>query len=119
MAENDFDILTVSETWLDSSVTDLEMEITGYDVYCLDHHEKTGGGVCAYVRESYKRKHLQDLSFISSLGFHQLWLQVQVGRCKSIVIYTAYRPPNSDLKSFNAEFSDALISALSLITGQS
>ena len=57
---------------------------------------------------------LYDLSFISSAGFHQLWLQVQVGRCKSIVICTVYRPPNSDLNCFDAEFSDALISALSL-----
>jgi len=89
VAENDFDILTVSETWLDSSVTDLEVEIPGYVVLRLDRHDKPGGGVCAYVRESYKTKHLQDLSFISTAGFHQLWLQVQVGRCKSIVICTA------------------------------
>ena len=75
-------------------------------MYRLDRHEKTGGGVCAYVRESYKTKHLHDLSFISSAGFHQLWLQVQVGRCKSIVICTVYRPPNSDLNCFDAEFMD-------------
>lgn len=114
LAENDFHIFTVSETWLDNSITDLEVEIPGYDVYRLDRHEKTGGGVCAYVRESYKTKHLYDLCFISSAGFHQLWLQVQVGRCKSIVICTVYRPPNSDLNCFDAEFGDALISALSL-----
>ena len=114
MAENDFDIFTVSETWLGNSITDLEVEIPGYDVYRLDRHEKTGGGACAYVQESYKSKHLHDLSFISSAGFHQLWLQVQVGRCKSIVICTVYRPPNSDLNCFDAEFSDAVISALSL-----
>ena len=47
VAENDCDIFTVSETWLDYSITDLEVEIPGYDVYRLDHHEKTGGGVCA------------------------------------------------------------------------
>ena len=39
----------VSETWLDSTVTDLEVEIPGYDVYRLDRHEKTGGGVCSSV----------------------------------------------------------------------
>ena len=114
VAENDFDIFTISETWLDNSVTDLDEEIPGYDVHRLDRHEKTGGGVCAYVGESYKTTHLQDLSFISSAGFHQLLLQVQVGHCKSIVICTVYRPPNSDLNCFDDEFSDALISALSL-----
>ena len=63
---------TVSETWLDSCVTDLEVEVPGYDVYRLDHQETTGGGVCAYVGESYKTENLQDLSFISSTYFHQL-----------------------------------------------
>ena len=48
MVKNDFDIFTVSETW-DYSVMDLEVEIPGYDVYRLDRHEKTGGGVCACV----------------------------------------------------------------------
>ena len=47
-------------------------------------------------------------------GFHQLWLQVQVGCRKSIVICTVYRPPNCDLNCFDVEFSDALVSALSL-----
>lgn len=46
-AENDFDIFTDSETWLNNSVTDSEVEIPGYDVYRLDRQEKTGGGVCA------------------------------------------------------------------------
>ena len=43
LAENDFDIFTVSETWLDNSITDLEVEIPGYDVYRLyrlDRHER-------------------------------------------------------------------------------
>ena len=48
MVKNDFDIFTVSETW-DYSVMDLEVEIPGYDVYRLDRHEKTGGGICACV----------------------------------------------------------------------
>ena len=43
VAENDFDIFTDSETWLDNSITDLEVEIPGYDVYRLyrlDRHER-------------------------------------------------------------------------------
>ena len=30
--ENKFDIFTISETWLNSSVTDLEIEIPGYEL---------------------------------------------------------------------------------------
>ena len=88
------------------------MEIPGYDVYRLDRHEKTGSGVCTYVRESYKTKHLHDLSFISSAGFHQLWLQVQVGRCKWIVICTVL--DRLTLISIVLTLSSAMLLSLSL-----
>ena len=41
---------------------DLEVEIPGYDVYRLDRHEKTGGGVCACVN-----------TIINSLVFSKLY----------------------------------------------
>ena len=41
---------------------DLEVEIPGYDVYRLDRHEKTGGGVCAGVN-----------TIINSLVFSKLY----------------------------------------------
>ncbi|CAH3146025.1 unnamed protein product [Pocillopora meandrina] len=52
--ENKFDIFTVSETWLNSSVTDLEIEIPGYVIYRIDRQAKIGGGVCAYVSRNYR-----------------------------------------------------------------
>lgn len=41
--ENKFDIFTISETWLNSSVTDLEIEIPGYVVHRIDRQAKNGG----------------------------------------------------------------------------
>ena len=40
-------VLTLSDTWLNSSITDLELEIPGYDVYQVDRKTKSGGGVGA------------------------------------------------------------------------
>ena len=40
-------VLTLSDTWLNSSITDLELEITGYDVYQVDRNTKSGSGVGA------------------------------------------------------------------------
>ena len=40
-------VLTLSDTWLNSSITDLELEIPGYDVYQVDRNTKSGGGVGA------------------------------------------------------------------------
>ena len=41
-------VLAVSETWLDGSVTDAEIELVGYTVVRKDRN-RNGGGVCLYV----------------------------------------------------------------------
>ena len=75
--ENNLDILTISESWLDSSVTDVEVELPG-------------GGVCVHVNNNFKCLRLNEQSYISNSGFHRLWLKVQVKNFKSFIC-TAYR----------------------------
>ena len=80
--KNDFDIFTVSESWLDNTVQDLEVEIPTYNIYRLDRLNKSGGGVCAFVKNCLKVEYLDELSNISNNGFHQLWLKIQAnGYC--------------------------------------
>ena len=45
MSENKFDIFTISESWLDNTVTDIEDEISGYNIFRLDRLNKAGGGL--------------------------------------------------------------------------
>lgn len=63
--QNKFDVLTLSETWLNSSITNLELEIPGYNLYRIDRNSKTGGGVGVYVLQTYKVKVFDNLSNIS------------------------------------------------------
>ena len=70
--KNKLDVLTLSETWLNSSITDLELEIPGYNLYRVDRNTKPGGGVGVYARQTYKVKVLADISNISDNGLHQL-----------------------------------------------
>ena len=99
---NKFDVLTVSETWLDSSVSNFEIEIPGYSTFRLDRLDKVGAGVCAFVKHNLKVELLSELSFIGESGLHQLWLKVQAGNCKSFLICTAYRPPSTSTDCFDA-----------------
>lgn len=73
-----FDIITISESWLNATITSTEIQLDGYKLICLDRLHKRGGGVCAYVRCELKSKVLKDFSSISDRNFHQLWLSVQV-----------------------------------------
>ena len=54
------DVLALSETWLNSSTTNAEVEIQEYKIYRLDRKHKKGGGVCIYIRNDFKTKVLKD-----------------------------------------------------------
>ena len=48
-----FNILTLSETWLTENQNLLDyVEISGYDLCYKNRENKCGGGVAAYVRDS-------------------------------------------------------------------
>jgi hypothetical protein len=95
--EKDFDILTISETWFNSSVSNASVALDGYKLYRLDRLRKVGGGVCAYIRNNLKAKILKTISEITTSGFHQLWLNVQNNKLKSFIIGVLYRPPDCPL----------------------
>ena len=52
MWEKDYDVLAVSESWLNSTVTNAKVEIDRYKLTRLDQLGKTGGKVCLYTRSS-------------------------------------------------------------------
>ena len=108
---NKFDVFTISETWLNNTVSDLELEIPGYSLHRLDRQTKKGGGVCVYVLQSYKTEVLGEISYISSTDFHQLWIKIQVRNLKSIIICTTYRPPDTTVSCFNTDLTPSLITA--------
>ena len=110
------DIFTVSESWLDYSISDLEVEFPGFTLHRLDRDYKTGGGVCAFVNNSFKCARLEKLSYISDSGFHQLWLKIQVQSFKSLIICTAYRTDDVPLSCFENDLSCAVTSAMSFNT---
>ena len=81
MDEKKYAILAISESWLNSTVKNAEVEIDEYSLSRLERprniKNEFGGGVCVYMRKTLKTKVLKDLSGISDTGFHQLWMQVQ------------------------------------------
>lgn len=86
-----FDILTISETWLDSAVTDAFVYVPGYSLFRQDRGpQKAGGGLCAYTRATLKVEYIRNLSSVADDGFQQLWLKKQTRSCKSFLLNTGY-----------------------------
>ena len=98
-----FYIFTISETWLDKSITNSEIEFPRYSLYRLDRDGKRGGSVCAYVNQNLKCEPMKELSYIAESGLHQLWLKIQFANFRSFVICTTYRPPGTSLCCFSVE----------------
>ena len=112
--EHDFDIFTISETWLDSTVDNQVMEIPEFVFFRQDRGEhKSGGGLAVYIRDTFKATLLKDATGISDENFQQLWIKVQVRQYKSIFICTVYRPP-STTSAFSDSLSRSLLNMLLL-----
>ena len=111
---NKIDVLTVSETWLNTSVTNKEIEIEGYKLHRLDWVHKKGGGLCAYIRKDIKSLILKDLSYISETNFHQLWIKLQHKKSKSLLVCVSYRPPDSRFDCFKKYFKPNYVQALTI-----
>ena len=113
-----FDIFTISETWLDSSVTDAFVYVPGYSLFRQDRGpQKAGGGLCVYTRDTLKVEYIENLSSVTSDGFQQLWLKIQTRSCKSFLLNTVYRPPSAPVKFFDdltRVFIDSLLCGLDI-----
>ena len=68
--------------------------------------------LCVYTHSSLKTKVLKDLTGISSSGFHQLWMQIQHNKLRSILLCVAYRPPDCLTNCFVDDFMDTYTQAL-------
>ena len=85
-----------------------------YNLHRLDRLRKKGGGVCIYIRNDIKANILKDISQISDCNFHQLWLQLQYKKLKSLVVCVTYRPPDCPLTCFQSLLKPSYITALAM-----
>ena len=107
-----YDILTMSESWLNSTVKNSDVQIEGYKLLRLDRLGKQGGAVCVYTRTSLKTNIIKDISEMSQTGFHQLWLQIQSKKIQSILLCVVYRPPDCSVSCFMDDFLENYTYAL-------
>lgn len=80
----------LSETWLDDSVADAEIEISGFKLYRRDRN-RNGDGVAVYVSEDVKSVRRIDME---DEGIEALWIQVKMRRLHVLICYV-YRPPDA------------------------
>ena len=103
MQSKPFDIITLNETRLDSSVLNGEIEIPGYDIVRRDRN-RNGGGVGMYIISHIPYTIRKDL-FPDNLEL--ICVEIKKPKSKPFLITTWYRPPNSSVELFS-EFENFL-----------
>ena len=80
----------LSETWLDSSVTDAEVSVPCYATYRRDRGSR-GGGALVYVTDKCCSRRRNDLE---EDGVKILWVEVRMNQ-KTLLLGNIYWPPNA------------------------
>ena len=74
LKDNNFHVFTLSETWLDSSIHDSEINIPGYVVERSDRN-RHGGGVAVYIKDDIHYKRRYDVENVNNI--ESVWLEIQ------------------------------------------
>ena len=115
VSEQKFDIFSLSETWLNESLTSDLFEIDGFTLIRWDrswknqgeYKAKKGGGIAAYIRQGVKFSATELEQFnLSCSDIEMGWLLIRNPQQRKIIIGIIYRPPQSNAKNFTDILTD-------------
>ena len=104
-----FPIIGFSETWIQDHSTD-RYSIKGYRGEHNYRKSRSGGGVALYIQDNWEYTVRKDLCQMKP-NIESLFIEVDknyTGKDKNIIIGVIYRPPDTDIKTFNYEMSEIL-----------
>ena len=100
-----FDVICISETWLDGDVEDSKLDIPEYTCHRRDRAD-LGGGVAIFVSDHIPCTRLSPYEPPTA---ELMWLELTIG-VKKIIIGCCYRPPGQnayDISTFMDELQDS------------
>ena len=89
---NDYDIIALTETFLDDSIDDNDTYMPGFCLPFRRDRNRHGGGVCIYVKSTLFAERCPDLE---NPDIECIWLKVRTLN-KIFYFGCVYRPPNSE-----------------------
>lgn len=108
--DSDLDLISITETWLRTTISNNVIHVPGYKVICKDCMTDIHGGVCLFVGENISYEHLRNYQ-ASDLEVLRAKIRPRhLPRAFSyIVVRIVYDPPIQD----NSNMSDYLCNCLS------
>ena len=94
--------MCITETLLDESVTNFEVQIDGYSLLMKDR-ARSGGGVCVYIRSDLPYTRREDFQ---QQDLEAIWFDILLPKTKPILVGNVYRPPKQT--DFISKFEETL-----------
>ena len=104
---NEFDIVGVTESWLNNRTSSDDVSIPGYKLYRKDRGTGRGGGIGIYVKSHLKCDMIPFVNSPVVIGFENLWIRVKLCNKVTMAVGVMYRTGNNVLDCVNV--LDALL----------
>ena len=96
LSNQKYNILSINKTMLDSTISNYEINISGYDIVRKDRN-RNGGGVALYIRNVIDYKIRNDLM---NENLETIMIEVCPPKAKSFFVNTWYRRPDASIECF-------------------
>jgi hypothetical protein len=93
LQDQPLDVFAVSETWLNTNISDSEVAIPNYKLYRKDRATR-GGGVALYVNSLIDHELCTDHTGVSNTEV--IWVKISPKYHKALHVAAVYRPPSAD-----------------------
>ena len=91
----EFDVLGISETWLNENHEDQHVKLRGYNMLRQDRRAGARGGVCMYIVDKIPFVPRSDLQNNNVEG---VWAELTLPHSPHILVATIYRPSDSKVE---------------------
>lgn len=110
-----YEVICICETWLNESILNSEI-LPGYSIFRRDRPDRVGGGILVAVKDNLRTTRRLDLE---REGTELVVVELYKPNNKSLILYTFYRPPNSNdvLSQLNSSLQDTLESNCCVVIG--
>ena len=86
-----FDVICLTETWLDRRISDDSIKLNGFNLYRRDRADDNHGGICVFVNQTIFSCRRQDLQLPQ---LECIWVEISLHNRKEL-LDTFYRPPSA------------------------
>ena len=103
-----FDIIAISETWLNTGTNFSLHNIKGYDLFYVTRNNKKGGGVAIYTQKRINCKVLEQQTLVIDNMFECITIELCIDKQKNVIVSCLYRAPGDYLEQFNEHLDNLL-----------